>query len=116
MACFTEGILAQGKARRASILDEYVGDEQRSLGAKAPGKIGQLLLQENRNVTFFVFHVSVFKPFFSERFLIFWPTGWPEFAVEDAADSVIDEDEEDTTGATALKPIMVGAIQLRQIA
>ena len=33
------GMLTQGKARRARILDEDVSDEQRRPGAKAPGHI-----------------------------------------------------------------------------
>ena len=44
MCYLTEGILAQGKARRARILEEYVSDEQRSPGAKAPGQMVQLFI------------------------------------------------------------------------
>jgi hypothetical protein len=40
---FAEVILAWDEARRVSILDEYVIEEQRSPGAKAPGKIDQVI-------------------------------------------------------------------------
>ena len=44
MCHLAEGILSQGKARRVRILDEYVSDEQRSPGAKAPGQMVQLFI------------------------------------------------------------------------
>ena len=37
------GILTQGKARRASILDGDVSDEQRSHGSKAPGQMDAVI-------------------------------------------------------------------------
>ena len=44
MVNLAEEILALGKARRASILEKYVSDEQRSTGSKAPGPSGGPIL------------------------------------------------------------------------